>query len=153
MEWFGNLSEVLNTLEFDPDIVERLRAVQQSNQATTSKSAGSKMKKKSNWNEDIYCFFFSFLNWTEIGNGFCLTESAWFLNSFQIKRNKLVYLCRGFWCTCAVWQVVFDVYETEIILNQMNSSFSLFNEILFLMIVYSIFLIEYSCTYNDCFDT
>ena len=49
--------------------------------------------------------------------------------------------------------MVFDVYETEIILNQMNSSFSILNEILFLMIAYPIFLIEYSCTYNDCFDT
>ncbi|KAK0576828.1 hypothetical protein LWI29_023939 [Acer saccharum] len=48
LEWFGNLSDVLNTLRFDPNIVERLMAVQQSNQASTSKSAGSKMKKKSN---------------------------------------------------------------------------------------------------------
>ena len=43
-EWFGNMTNILNTLQFDPDIVERIKAVQRSNQATTSKSAGSKMK-------------------------------------------------------------------------------------------------------------
>ncbi|KAK0606883.1 hypothetical protein LWI29_005602 [Acer saccharum] len=43
-EWFGNMTNILNTLRFDPDIVERIKAVQCSNQATTSKSAASKMK-------------------------------------------------------------------------------------------------------------
>ncbi|KAK2652915.1 hypothetical protein Ddye_012771 [Dipteronia dyeriana] len=47
-EWFCNVTDVLNTLRFDPDIVERIRAVQQSNQAPISKSIGSKIKKKPN---------------------------------------------------------------------------------------------------------